>query len=142
MDVEEEDNDEERDEEEEDGETDTDNEHGDATEVNTSTSTNGLSGAQPPPVDDTDDGQVSSDDDDDDDEDLCYLQPMTVRERKQLLRASGIVMDVNERTLCADIRSSRAACGCECTDGVCVPASCACARDGIQCQVGIILYFR
>ncbi|XP_064457720.1 cysteine/serine-rich nuclear protein 3-like [Ornithodoros turicata] len=82
------------------------------------------------------------DDDDDldeaDEEDvdtLNYLQPVPTRQRRALLRASGVrKIDALEKDECRDIRTSREFCGCACR-GRCLPHECSCSLAGISCQV-------
>ena len=68
--------------------------------------------------------------------DSCYfLQPVPIRQRRALLRASGVrKIDSNEKEECRDIRSSREFCGCECRV-YCDPETCQCSLAGIKCQV-------
>ncbi|KAJ8321039.1 hypothetical protein KUTeg_002626 [Tegillarca granosa] len=84
----------------------------------------------------------SSDDDSDEEdsafedfEDFYYLQPISVRQRRALLRQSGVKkIDNTEKDQCKEIRLSREVCGCECRV-FCDPESCACSLAGIKCQV-------
>lgn len=68
--------------------------------------------------------------------DSCYfLQPVPIRQRRALLRASGVQkIDSLEKEECRDIRSSREFCGCECKI-TCDPDTCTCSQAGIKCQV-------
>lgn len=68
--------------------------------------------------------------------DSCYfLQPVPIRQRRALLRASGVQkIDSLEKEECRDIRSSREFCGCECKI-FCDPDTCTCSQAGIKCQV-------
>lgn len=68
--------------------------------------------------------------------DSCYfLQPVPIRQRRALLRASGVQkIDSLEKEECRDIRSSREFCGCECKI-YCDPDTCTCSQAGIKCQV-------
>ncbi|XP_054710169.1 cysteine/serine-rich nuclear protein 3-like [Uloborus diversus] len=68
--------------------------------------------------------------------DSCYfLQPVPIRQRRALLRASGVQkIDSLEKEECRDIRSSREFCGCECKI-YCDPDSCTCSQADIKCQV-------
>ncbi|GFT82181.1 hypothetical protein NPIL_326151 [Nephila pilipes] len=68
--------------------------------------------------------------------DSCYfLQPVSIRQRRALLRASGVQkIDSFEKEECRDIRSSREFCGCECKI-YCDPDTCSCSQAGIKCQV-------
>ena len=70
------------------------------------------------------------------DMDSCYfLQPVPIRERRALLRASGVrKIETLEKEECRDIRQSREFCGCECRL-YCDPESCQCSLAGIKCQV-------
>lgn len=83
----------------------------------------------------------SEDDSDEEDsafedfEDFYYLQPISVRQRRSLLRQSGVKkIDNTEKDHCKEIRLSREVCGCECRV-FCDPESCACSLAGIKCQV-------
>ncbi|XP_065339860.1 cysteine/serine-rich nuclear protein 1 [Cloeon dipterum] len=71
------------------------------------------------------------------DQDPSYytLQPVSTRQRRNLLRAAGVhKIDSQEKDLCKIIRKSREICGCNC-DGYCDPDTCTCSRSGIKCQV-------
>lgn len=71
----------------------------------------------------------------DDAETLSYLQPVPTRQRRALLRASGVrKIDALEKEECRDIRASREFCGCACK-GRCLPETCSCSIAGISCQV-------
>ncbi|KAM4602129.1 cysteine/serine-rich nuclear protein 3-like [Polymixia lowei] len=64
-----------------------------------------------------------------------FLQPLTTRRRRALLRASGVRrIDVEEKHDLRALRVSREECGCPCR-GVCDPDTCACSLAGIKCQV-------
>ena len=73
--------------------------------------------------------------------DSCYfLQPVPIRQRRALLRASGVrKIETNEKEECRDIRASREYCGCECRI-YCDPETCACSLAGIKCQVDRISF--
>lgn len=64
-----------------------------------------------------------------------FLQPVSQRQRRALLKAAG-VRDIvsNEKNECRDIRASREFCGCNCRD-YCDPETCFCSQSGIKCQV-------
>ena len=68
--------------------------------------------------------------------DNCYfLQPVPIKQRRALLRASGVrKIETSEKEECRDIRISREFCGCEC-QVYCNPEICACYLAGIKCQV-------
>lgn len=68
--------------------------------------------------------------------DSCYfLQPVPIRQRRALLRASGVrKIDSVEKEECRDIRASREFCGCDCRV-YCDPETCQCSLAGIKCQV-------
>jgi len=72
----------------------------------------------------------------DDEEDFSsILIPVDSKERRVVLRRSGVPdIDVKEKEECRELRTSRQACGCTC-QLYCLPDSCACAREGIKCQV-------
>ena len=83
------------------------------------------------------DDEVSSASEESDSEydDYYFLQPLPIRQRRILLRTSGVKkIDNEEKEECRDIRVSRNVCGCDCKL-VCDPATCACSLAGIQCQV-------
>lgn len=64
-----------------------------------------------------------------------FLQPVSIRQRRALLRASGVrKIDSLEKDECRDIRTSREFCGCGCK-GYCDPDTCSCSQAGIKCQV-------
>uniref|UniRef100_T1JEJ3 Cysteine/serine-rich nuclear protein N-terminal domain-containing protein n=1 Tax=Strigamia maritima TaxID=126957 RepID=T1JEJ3_STRMM len=64
-----------------------------------------------------------------------FLQPVPTRQRRAMLRESGIrKIDSSEKDECRTIRSSREFCGCECKV-YCDPETCSCSQAGIQCQV-------
>ena len=71
----------------------------------------------------------------DDLDDYYFLQPMSIRQRRILLRTAGVKkIDNTEKDLCKEIRVSREACGCDCKM-YCDPETCACSVAGIKCQV-------
>ncbi|XP_066544773.1 cysteine/serine-rich nuclear protein 3 isoform X2 [Amia ocellicauda] len=64
-----------------------------------------------------------------------FLQPLTTKKRRALLRASGVKkIDVEEKHELRAIRVSREDCGCDCRI-FCDPETCACSMAGIKCQV-------
>ncbi|XP_067117040.1 cysteine/serine-rich nuclear protein 3-like [Osmerus mordax] len=68
-------------------------------------------------------------------DDYFFLQPLTTRRRRALLRASGVRrIDVEEKQDLRALRVSREECGCDCR-GRCDPRTCACSLAGIKCQV-------
>ncbi|XP_070787040.1 cysteine/serine-rich nuclear protein 3-like [Enoplosus armatus] len=68
-------------------------------------------------------------------DDYFFLQPLTTRRRRALLRASGVRrIDVEEKHELRALRMSREECGCRCK-GICDPETCACSLAGIKCQV-------
>lgn len=68
-------------------------------------------------------------------DDYFFLQPLTTRRRRTLLRASGVRrIDVEEKHDLRSLRMSREECGCRCR-GICDPETCACSLAGIKCQV-------
>lgn len=93
-------------------------------------------------------GSISSSDDSESDEDTSdvseseldldsyyFLQPVSTRQRRALLRAAGVrKIEVYEKDECRDIRTSREFCGCSCK-GSCNPENCSCSIGGIKCQV-------
>ena len=82
----------------------------------------------------------NGDDSDESDEgftvdDYYFLQPVPTRQRRTLLRQSGVKkIDTSEKEDCKTIRSSREVCGCDCRV-YCDPETCICSRAGIKCQV-------
>uniref|UniRef100_A0A3P9JJU4 Cysteine and serine rich nuclear protein 3 n=1 Tax=Oryzias latipes TaxID=8090 RepID=A0A3P9JJU4_ORYLA len=81
---------------------------------------------------------ISDDDIDLDNTDVdeyFFLQPLTTKKRRALLRSSGVKkIDVEEKHALRAIRVSREDCGCECRV-FCDPETCACSIAGIKCQV-------
>lgn len=68
-------------------------------------------------------------------EEANFLQPHPPRQRRALLRASGVRrIDREEKRELQALRQSREDCGCHC-DGVCDPETCSCSLAGIKCQV-------
>ena len=66
---------------------------------------------------------------------LNLLLPVDSKERRAVLRASGVEdIEVWEKEECRELRVSRQQCGCSCV-GACIPATCGCAAGGIMCQV-------
>lgn len=64
-----------------------------------------------------------------------FLQPVPVKQRRALLRESGInKIDSSEKEECRDIRQSREFCGCDCRI-YCDESTCQCSLAGIKCQV-------
>ncbi|XP_072300423.1 cysteine/serine-rich nuclear protein 3 [Eucyclogobius newberryi] len=64
-----------------------------------------------------------------------FLQPLTTKKRRALLRLSGVKkIDVEEKHELRTIRVSREDCGCDCRL-FCDPETCACSIAGIKCQV-------
>uniref|UniRef100_A0AAZ3QK24 Cysteine/serine-rich nuclear protein N-terminal domain-containing protein n=1 Tax=Oncorhynchus tshawytscha TaxID=74940 RepID=A0AAZ3QK24_ONCTS len=64
-----------------------------------------------------------------------FLQPLTTKKRRALLRTSGVKkIDVEEKHELRAIRLSREDCGCDCRV-FCDPETCACSVAGIKCQV-------
>ncbi|KAJ8258193.1 hypothetical protein GJAV_G00194220 [Gymnothorax javanicus] len=68
-------------------------------------------------------------------DDCFFLQPLPIKRRRALLRASGIArIDAREKAELRAIRLSREDCGCDCRI-YCDPRSCSCSLAGIKCQV-------
>uniref|UniRef100_A0A8C6SS16 Cysteine and serine rich nuclear protein 3 n=1 Tax=Neogobius melanostomus TaxID=47308 RepID=A0A8C6SS16_9GOBI len=68
-----------------------------------------------------------------------FLQPLTTKKRRALLRSSGVKkIDVEEKHELRAIRVSREDCGCDCRL-FCDPETCACSIAGIKCQVSVRL---
>lgn len=66
-----------------------------------------------------------------------FLQPVSQKQRRALLKAAGIRDIVPyEKAECHNIRTSREVCGCSCRE-YCDPKSCLCSQSGIKCQVCI-----
>jgi len=67
-----------------------------------------------------------------------FLQPLTTKKRRALLRSSGVKkIDVEEKHELRAIRMSREDCGCDCRV-FCDPETCACSIAGIKCQVNAV----
>lgn len=65
-----------------------------------------------------------------------FLQPVSQRQRRAMLKAAGVrEIESYEKNECRDIRTSREFCGCNCR-GYCDPDTCFCSQSGIKCQVG------
>lgn len=97
---------------------------------------------QNPSSDESDSHEEESDtsDLDVDVDNYYFLQPVPTRQRRALLRESGVrKIDSVEKDECREIRSSRESCGCSCKT-YCDPDSCSCAQAGIKCQVKLALY--
>lgn len=72
-----------------------------------------------------------------DTETLGFLQPVSQRQRRALLKAAGVREILSsEKNECRDIRTSREFCGCSCRD-YCDPETCLCSQSGIKCQVSL-----
>lgn len=70
-----------------------------------------------------------------DNEAYGFLQPVTARQRRALLKAAGVrKIDTTEKDECRQLRTSREICGCTCR-GYCDPDTCECSQAGIKCQV-------
>ncbi|XP_005386619.2 PREDICTED: cysteine/serine-rich nuclear protein 1 [Chinchilla lanigera] len=68
-------------------------------------------------------------------EEMNFLQPYPARQRRALLRASGVRrIDREEKRELQALRQSREDCGCHC-DKVCDPETCSCSLAGIKCQM-------
>ena len=68
-------------------------------------------------------------------DDYYFLQPVSIRQRRVMLRNNGVKkIDNTEKDSCKDIRQSREQCGCDCKL-YCDPKTCACSLAGIKCQV-------
>ncbi|XP_069873568.1 cysteine/serine-rich nuclear protein 1 [Dipodomys merriami] len=68
-------------------------------------------------------------------EDDAFLQPCPARQRRALLRASGVRrIDRDERRELRALRRAREDCGCHCTH-TCDPRTCSCSLAGIPCQM-------
>ncbi|CAG0917831.1 unnamed protein product [Notodromas monacha] len=64
-----------------------------------------------------------------------FLQPVPSKQRRALLRASGVEdLDPSEKEESKSIRTLREVCGCNCQNA-CQPESCICAKAEIACQV-------
>lgn len=64
-----------------------------------------------------------------------FLQPVTARQRRAILKAAGVrKIDLNEKDECRQLRTSREVCGCACRS-YCDPDTCECSLAGIKCQV-------
>ncbi|XP_028292248.1 cysteine/serine-rich nuclear protein 3-like [Gouania willdenowi] len=84
-------------------------------------------------VDDISDDEIDVDNTEVDE--YFFLQPLTTKKRRTLLRSSGVKkIDVEEKHELRAIRVSREDCGCDCRL-FCDPETCACSAAGIKCQV-------
>lgn len=64
-----------------------------------------------------------------------FLQPVSPKQRRSLLKVAGIrKIDTTEKIDCRNIRNSREVCGCSCRE-FCDPETCSCSQAGIKCQV-------
>lgn len=64
-----------------------------------------------------------------------FLQPISAKQRRSLLKTAGVrKFDSSEKDECRDIRTSREVCGCTCRV-YCDPETCSCSQGGIKCQV-------
>ncbi|XP_037958332.1 uncharacterized protein LOC119687876 [Teleopsis dalmanni] len=69
-----------------------------------------------------------------------FLQPVSPRQRRSILKAAGVrKIDASEKKECRDIRNSRDNCGCTCRD-FCDPETCSCNQAGIKCQVDRLMF--
>lgn len=67
--------------------------------------------------------------------DYYFLQPIPTKQRRVLLKRSGVKkIDNTEKMELKRIRLSRESCGCDC-QVVCDPETCMCSLAGIKCQV-------
>ena len=74
-------------------------------------------------------------DHEDDDDFTSILLPVDSKERRVLLRRSGVAeIDTKEKEECRELRVSRQTCGCDC-QLYCLPDTCPCAKYNIKCQV-------
>ncbi|XP_053386256.1 uncharacterized protein LOC128550707 [Mercenaria mercenaria] len=89
-------------------------------------------------MDEEEEGCHSDDDSDwefEDLDDYYFLQPVSIRQRRIMLRNNGVKkIDNTEKDTCKHIRQSREQCGCDCKL-YCDPKTCACSLAGIKCQV-------
>uniref|UniRef100_A0A8R1E1B7 Cysteine/serine-rich nuclear protein N-terminal domain-containing protein n=1 Tax=Caenorhabditis japonica TaxID=281687 RepID=A0A8R1E1B7_CAEJA len=63
-----------------------------------------------------------------------FISAVNQKFRIKLLKKSGVKVEKNQDSIDA-LRKMRVECGCSCENGVCLPETCQCAIDGIQCQV-------
>ncbi|VDL77546.1 unnamed protein product [Nippostrongylus brasiliensis] len=64
------------------------------------------------------------------------LPTLEGKTRIKMLKRSGVQVQKEETPESLEsIRRSRLLCGCQCEGGVCVPETCQCALEGINCQV-------
>merc|ERR1719422_91433 len=74
-------------------------------------------------------------DHEEDDDFTSILLPVDSKERRVLLRRSGVAeIDTKEKEECRELRVSRQTCGCDC-QLYCLPDTCPCAKYNIKCQV-------
>lgn len=68
-------------------------------------------------------------------ENCIFVQPLGVKVRRSLLRASGVNrIDPKEKKECKRIRDSRSRSGCSCVNQ-CIPGLCECSNLGVNCHV-------
>lgn len=61
-----------------------------------------------------------------------FLQPVSQRQRRALLKAAGVrEIQSFEKNECRDIRASREFCGCQCRGDYCDPETCFCSQSGM-----------
>uniref|UniRef100_A0A1I7ULC2 CSRNP_N domain-containing protein n=1 Tax=Caenorhabditis tropicalis TaxID=1561998 RepID=A0A1I7ULC2_9PELO len=85
------------------------------------------------------DEEVIDPDSDEDREYDEYASAKTIlrinqRHRIKLLKKSGVKVEKNEVSV-DSLRTMRTVCGCSCENGVCLPETCECAIEEINCQV-------
>lgn len=95
-------------------------------------------------VSDSDDGSISDCSDISDSEleseSYIFVQPLGVKVRRSLLRASGVNrIDPREKKECKKIRDSRLRTGCSCVNQ-CIPGLCECTLLGVNCHVDRISF--
>ncbi|KAI1708263.1 cysteine/serine-rich nuclear protein 2 [Ditylenchus destructor] len=83
------------------------------------------------------DDEFDSEDEDEADfqDSLIFLHPLGSKARRLILKNAGVQVDKSLKVEYEDITKSRLSCGCQCTNGKCLPSSCECALAGIKCQV-------
>ncbi|CAI4231353.1 unnamed protein product [Auanema sp. JU1783] len=67
-----------------------------------------------------------------DDCSMYRLNRIEAKQRVNMLKRLGVQL---EKCGLEDIRKSRKVVGCSCVDGICIPETCECSKNGIHCQV-------
>ncbi|CAJ0574089.1 unnamed protein product, partial [Mesorhabditis spiculigera] len=63
-----------------------------------------------------------------------HIHNMSRQQIAKVLKRAGVVVVRSGENELEQLRISRRSAGCGCPDGICLPETCQCARDGIKCQ--------